>query len=416
MSRLHPPYPTAFAALIVPVTIACADAGDTAALLESVRTDSAGVEIVVNPAGAAVPVFATLDSVATLRLGSVNGPPAEVFGTIAGVLPLADGGVAILDGQAGEIRLFEADGAFRATFGAKGQGPGEFNRPSALALLPGDTLAAYDARPKRITRFSMDGALGRVTTLDGTTNPVSIAMFLPDGKLVGQSTLIDPSGALPGAEPTYVRDTAVLTLFTTNGIVHDTVDVVPGIESIVSIQIGEGSVSVFKRSAVFGRSNVFAAHPDGIWSSANDRFELRLYDPMDGRLLRIVRAPGLERPATEALAREIYDRALAEVEAPDARRRFDAWFEQSPRPETLPAYDRIVVDDAARLWVRQWSAGDEAPEWWVFARDGELLGSVTVSNGATIRAVRCGAVWGVERDEFDVSYVVRYALREINGC
>ena len=48
-------------------------------------------------------MFATLDSVPGLRLGSLDGTPEEQFGTVSDVLPLADGGVAVLDGQ-GYIR------------------------------------------------------------------------------------------------------------------------------------------------------------------------------------------------------------------------------------------------------------------------------------------------------------------------
>ncbi len=409
---------TSVSVVMVLLITACAEVTRTGRILESVRTDSAGVEIVLNPADAVVvPVFATMDTMATLRLGSVDGRPEEVFGTIDDVLPLANDGVAVLDGQAAEIRLFDADGAYRMSLGAKGQGPGELDRPSVLALLPGDTIAVYDARPMRITRFGPDGALGRITTLQDTRSRVVVASFLHDGRLVGQSRWLAPNGgAPPGSEPTLVRDTVVLTLFTTDGAVEDTVDIVPGREAITRIEMSERAISVFKRSPAFGRTNVFAVHPDGIWSSANDRFELRLRGLGSGRLIRIVRAPGLERPVTDALARTIYDRTLAEAETAGDRRRTEAWYALSPRPETLPAYDRIVVDDQGRLWVRAWSPRDEATPWWVFATNGDLLGSVDVPRGTTISAVRCGWVWGVEQDELDVSYVVRYALRGMNGC
>ncbi len=402
---------------IVTAAVALTGCGEESRRLITVA-DSAGVEIVLNSVGAAaVSVFATLDSVPGLRLGSLDGRPEEQFGTVSDVLPLADGGVAVLDGQAAEIRVFDSDGAYRMSLGSKGQGPGEFQNPIKLGLLPGDTLAVYDAGPKRITRFGPDGALGRITTLVDTRARIVVAAFLPDGRLIGQSRWLAPGGApLPGQEPTFVRDSAVLTLFTTDGAVDDTVDVVPGREAIISIERSERSVSVFKRSSAFGRTNVFTAHPDGIWSSANDRFELRLRDAESGRLMRIVRAPGLEQPVTDGLARAIHDRALAKAETADDRRWTEAWYALSPRPETQPAYDLLAVDDRARLWVRAWSTLDLATRWWVFARGGDLLGSVDVPSGMKITSVRCGWVWGVEHDALDASYVVRYALRGVDVC
>lgn len=396
----------------------CTGNGDVTRALEAVRTDSAGIEIVFNSIMAsAVPVFASPDSVPSLRLGTLDGSPEEQFGVVSDVLPLPDGGVAVLDGQAAQIRLFSSDGAYRMSLGSNGQGPGEFQSPIELGLLSGDTLAVYDAGPRRITRFGPDGVLGRITTLEDTRARIVASSFLPDGRLIGQSRWLAPGGGpLPGPELTFVRDTAVLTLFTTGGAVDDTVDVVPARETLTSIQNSEGSISVFRRPPALGRTNAFAVHPDGIWSSANDRFELRLREAGSGRLLRIVRAPGLERPVTAGLTKALYDRAIGEAETSDERRRTEAWFALSPRPKTQPAYDIIVVDDLARLWVREWSALDLGTRWWVFSGGGDLLGSVHVPSGMAITSVRCGWVWGVERDELDVSYVVRYALRGVDGC
>lgn len=404
--------------VVVSAMGACTGGADTAPVPETVRTDSAGVEIVLNSiTAAAVPVFATLESVPSLRLGSLDGSPEEQFGTVSEVLRLPDGGVAVLDGQAAQIRLFGSDGTYRMSLGSKGQGPGEFQRPIELGLLPGDTLAVYDSGQRRITRFGPDGGLGRVTTLEDARARIVASSFLPDGRLVGQSRWLAPGGGpLPGSELTLVRDTAVLTLFTTDGAVDDTIDVLPGRETLTSIQMNEGSISVFRRPPAFGRTNVFAVHPDGIWSSTNDGFELRLRETGGGRLLRIVRAPGLERPVTNGLAQAIHDRVLADAETADDRRQTESWYTLSPRPNTQPAYDIVVADDLGRLWVREWSAIDLGTRWWVFSRGGDLLGSVDVPSGMTITSVSCGGVWGIEHDELDVSYVVRYALQGVDGC
>ena len=400
------------------VATACGWGRETERVSDLVRFDSAGVEVVVNSRTAAeVPVFATLDGAPSLRLGSVDGRPEEQFGAVTDVLPLGDGGVAVLDGQAAQILLFDGDGGYRSTLGFKGDGPAGFQSPIRIGLLPGDTLAVYDSGPRRITRFAPSGELGRITTLRETTARIVAASFLPGGGMVGQSRWLDPAGGtLPGPEWTLVRDTAVLTAFSTMGTVQDTVDLVAGRETLTSIVRTASSISVFRRSPVFGRTNVFAVAPNGIWSSSNDRFELRLYDVSSGRLIRIVRAPELERPATDELAEAIYDRAYAEAGTPEDRRRTDAWFALSPRPDRQPAFDLLVVDDHTRLWVHEWSALAHGNRWWVFSPDGELLGSVEVPSGMTITAVRCGWIWGIEQDELDVSYVVRYEAAGLDGC
>lgn len=210
---------------------ACTDTPGASPANESVHADSAGIEIVVNAVGAdGASAFATLDATPSLRLGAPEGRPEEQFGRVSDVVPMPDGGVAVLDAQAAEIRMFDADGAYRSTLGGRGQGPGEFQRPIALAWLARDTLAVFDAGPNRITRFGAGGEPVRTTTLEGTGPRITAAAFLHDGRLIGQSHWLNPDGgALPGPDLTFVRDTVVLTLFAAAGTVEDTVDVLPEI-------------------------------------------------------------------------------------------------------------------------------------------------------------------------------------------
>jgi len=70
-----------------------------------------------------------------------------------------------------------------------------------------------------------------------------------------------------------------------------------------------------------------------------------------------------------------------------------------------------VVDDQGHLWLRDWpGAHTDCELWWVFDRDGGLLGSAHAPRGLHLTAVRDGQAWGVVRDDLDVQYVVRYGV------
>lgn len=390
----------------------CAPDGEGPVPFETVRRDSAGVELVLNSGTREqAPLFTELDSIPDVRLGSLDGRPEEQFGTVSDLVVLRDGGVGVLDGQAAQIRQFGPQGNYIRTVGGPGTGPGEFGDPVELGLLPGDTLAVFDARLNRVTRFHLDGTLGRTTTLEASQARAVVVRFLPDGVLVAQTRWVPPTpGSLPGPEPTFIRDTVVLLAFASEGVMQDTVDIVPGRETITSIRMGDGSIDIFRRPSAFGRSNVFATHSDGVWSAANDRFEMRLIDPASGQLIRIVRAPGLEIPISPEVATMVRDGALEEAETPEDRRRAESWYELSPSYENQPAFDLAEAGPNGRLWLREWTPGDAARRWWVFEGDGELLGSVTFPEGTLGIAVGCGVVWTVEQDDLDVSYVVRYGL------
>lgn len=396
--------------------LACG-AGEPASTAPSAeRTDSAGVEIVLHRAPwDAIPTFATVDPVPELRLGSLAGAAAEQFASVSDVRPLPGGGVAVLDRQAAELRLFSADGSWRATLGAKGEGPGEFQSPVRLEVLSGDTLAVFDPQPRRITRFAPDGTLGRITTLAEMRARVSDGAFLPDGRFVGQSRLVSEGATPPSPGASLVRDTTVLTLFDVEGTPVNTLDVLPGLETVVHLEIATNRVSIWRRPTMFARANHLAVAGRSAWTSESDRFELRLRDIESGALRRVVRAPQLQVPVTETIARDLFARAVEDAENAEMRKQTEDWQALSPRPELAPAFDAFVADEQGRLWVRSWSADGSGGRWWVFREDGFLLGSVDVPTGLTITHVTCDAVWGVQQDELEVDHVVRYRLRGA-GC
>jgi hypothetical protein len=152
-----------------------------------------------------------------------------------------------------------------------------------------------------------------------------------------------------------------------------------------------------------------------VWAGFGERWEIRLHDATDGTLRRILRAPGLERDLTDQEADAVHREAMAGDTTPAQRERRDVWWALSPRPRVRPTYDRILVDDQARLWLRAWPGADDGPRrWWVFQREGDLLGSVDVPAGVTLMAVSDDQAWGVLRDEFDVQYVVRHGVRYVD--
>jgi hypothetical protein len=382
--------------------------------LRATRTDSAGIELMTTQTAAAdVPAFATLDSVPALRIGSLDGPKEEQFGSVTSLAPLSDGGIAVLDAQAREVRVFGPDGAYVRTVGRQGEGPGELSGPSVVARLGGDTLAVYDYRNGRVTLFGPDGKAARMVTLtSGGYGRPYLASFFPDGSLVGQMWY-SGSQSIPGTSDkfTFGVDSVALVVYGADGSFGDTVDVLPGSETLRTVRRSGQMVITNMATTSFGRSNVFAASPDGVWSGFADHFALRLLDPADGHVERILRAPGLDRPLTDAEARQILDEDLAGAKTPTERRMEQQVFDLSPRPEVRPSYDRLVVDDRARLWVREWpGAHRDHRRWWVFGRDGALLGSVTMPGRFRLMAVQGDQAWGVFRDELDVPYVVCYAL------
>ena len=80
----------------ITAAVACGRQTGTLSAPTVTREDSAGIAIVTTTTPAAdVPAFAALDSAPDLRLGTVDGPPAEQFGQVRDLAALSDGGVAV---------------------------------------------------------------------------------------------------------------------------------------------------------------------------------------------------------------------------------------------------------------------------------------------------------------------------------
>lgn len=117
-----------------------------------------------------------------LVLGSEEGDDA--FGQISGVVVDSRGRWAILDRGYVVVRLYDPESLEIASFGGKGEGPGEFNLPTALGIDAAD-------------RFYVASQNGRV------------AIFSPEGELVEEFRHRFPGGGLAwsvkvGAGGTYL--------------------------------------------------------------------------------------------------------------------------------------------------------------------------------------------------------------------
>lgn len=86
------------------------------------------------------------------HIGEEDGAEEYLLGRIDGVLIDRSGNIIVADGLAHNVRVYDRNGVHLSTIGGKGDGPGEFRRPSRLALDELDRLYVVD-RLVRVQRF-----------------------------------------------------------------------------------------------------------------------------------------------------------------------------------------------------------------------------------------------------------------------
>ena len=127
----------------------------------------------------------TLADEPLVRIGTIDGQAAYIFGNVTGAVRLEDGSVVVADEQSYNVRRYDASGQHMWTSGRKGEGPGEYAGLRLLRGCPGAAITVFDWVLKRITELDQDGKVmvTRALNADGVT-PYGSPACTPDGDLV----------------------------------------------------------------------------------------------------------------------------------------------------------------------------------------------------------------------------------------
>jgi len=119
----------------------------------------------------------------TLRIGSDDpeAPDHQLYSQVAAATVDSSGTIYAVDARTGGVRVYDEDGTFQRSFGARGQGPGEFQSASALHVDAHGRLLMADPGQSRITVFSPSGEPRTTYSTPGVRRVTDIAR-LPNGQ------------------------------------------------------------------------------------------------------------------------------------------------------------------------------------------------------------------------------------------
>jgi len=397
------------ASSVLTLALAACEGGDSAGGA-SVARDSAGVRIVESSA----PRWTDrtrwrVDAEPVLDLG--GGPnPAEpyLYQRIIGVMRLDDGRLLVTDGQAAELRFYDAEGRHLRTSGGHGDGPGEMRVAYGIWRRQGDTLVV-SAFGAQLHEFAPSGDYVRSWRAPGVAASPSGMMntdvVLRDGSLIVTTPPVFTT-VIDGRPQFAAQDSS--DLFIVDPLAADSARLLlrhpsrPRIDGKVPVFGSMSRIAAAERHVVYGMSDEFALS----WYGTN------------GRLERIYRRAWEPVPVTDAVQADYRETNLAEVEnippqLQAGRRRQIAEAVFAPH---FPAFDRLLVDRVGNLWVQlprtdgRRGTRDIATEWSVFDTSGVWLGEVTMPVGIDVREIGDGYVAAVWQDELDVHHARVYEL------
>ena len=352
----------------------------------------------------------SIELVEELVVGDAEGDFEYMFGrTPPRIAVAADGRIAVLDGGNHRVQVYDADGAFVATMGRQGQGPGEFGQVNAL-LIEGDELVVWDVVHRRATRWSWDGDLvgSNATDMWG-----GLIVQVEGGDRIWRAIERYPDRQ----DTTFVRvraDGSQVVEYARTPWPQRTID--PPLGEIVGTEPDAWWVGTVAAG--------FAATAGGpVFVSPFDEYQIFAYEP-GGTMVWALQVAG-ERPPISAgeidYFMEIHNRRF-----PNRSAAMVDW------PERQYALADLKVDGHGHLYVFPYSPkgtpADEPRFVDVYSPEGERLYSGTISgrmfttayamyNGPMLevawQAARDDRVWGLaENAETGNREVVRYRLVE----
>lgn len=335
-------------------------------------------EIVENPATPSGP-REVIRPTRVWALGGESERDEEFFGVVRRVAVGADGTAYLLDEQLHEVRGFDSGGALVVSFGREGGGPGEFNRPRDLFVLPDGRVGVVHGMPARISTFGPDGSIGPELSIGASDEPTMIfELQAAGGHIAAVRNRIQRND-------TSARITRTLVSLGADGSILETY-----LEQSEEFPLGGGRGGRGGGPRMMMGDDFlvgWSLGPDGSLFLVRhpDRYEIEVHAP-DGTHTRTIRRAyeRVERTRDEIAALERREQE-ATSRVGGAARKIDTYRDDVAR---------VIAREDGSLWV--WSSSGLARE------DQALLGVFDVfdPSGRFVRQVEVAVPFRLGEDEF----------------
>ena len=373
---------------------------------------------------------ATLREIA--RIGVGDGAEDQMLNGVSAFTELSDGSIAVADDSG--LRRFSSDGQFVELIARRGQGPGEIELVTGMAVTPDGALLASDLGNRRINIYRPGGALEHWPLPAGTPGYGRNSIVVtPDGAV---HVAFNPppttaEGTIAFPRPIFVKlgpiGTPTDTLYADTRFTRQC--------PTMSSHVWQAGFYEDLREPYFPKVK-WALAPTGVLAvgcPAIYSVDLLL---KGGSIIRISRESEPVVVSTDErqnfVDHHTYSRNRTEF--------FASWtWEGAPPPERRPAYDRMFFsqDGALWIWPAQPSTRQDLPEQFirqgaprhyyaismagafdVFAATGEYIGAVRLPENLQYRpfpgssdfVVRSDTLWAMANDSLDVPYLTRYVV------
>jgi hypothetical protein len=385
---------TSLVAAVAILSLTLSACGDRTDGSGTVRTDSAGVEVVTYR-GPDIPLdweFAVefaIDGKGADEQWQLQLVPEYVAAD-------ASHNIYLLDRRSDQVVVYDSTGTLVRTMGGEGAGPGEMHTPVALSVSPGGTATVLDRSDNRLVRFGPDG-----TVLDevGLTLPFAGGAIANRGE-----SMIMASQESDADQPSYATQLLSLSARDTVSLVSHTR---PAGKAIILFSCGLREYGV---PPVFTPELRWTVTGSGVAAATTTGYAVTVYER--DHLVRVLRRdidpqPATFHAATEAVRAYMNTRFIGRFRYCDP----EETVERRGYAELIPVIDKLAAGPGASLWVRRSAASGTPGPIDVFDADGSYRGTLPAYSpfpvavlGDRIAAIEAGESYEDRLVVYNVSY------------
>lgn len=362
----------------------------------------------------------TLIAEETLRIGSVDDPETSLTFFFA-LERDAEGRIYTVHSLDGTVRIHSPDGDPLGSIGGRGEGPGEFQSPSALGV-EGEELWVVDGRAGRVSYFALDGEFLRDERFRAEAPEVEEGRFTappnPFGRL-NDGTLLAMAPVLAQDITSGTVTEAPVLHMSIDGTILDTVAMRPFGGGSIQLDNGQGGSTFTGQPfsdapfVAFSASREEALFVDRSVSGGETSFRItklrfvgdtvfdRTYD-FEPTLLTDAVADSVLGGLAEQLAERGFftlGRALSELD------------EKAYVPPHLTPITSVRPGEDGTTWIGLNDLDPDERAWLVLLPNGDPWGEVVLPESFRPMLATRDEAWGMEQDELDVPYIVTYTIR-----
>ena len=362
-----------------------------------IRTDSAGVEIVLSPG---VDRLLDWQFERVFSVGGVEEGPESFYRVLSRMVDAdAVGNLYVLDPQNARVVVFDRDGGFLRSMGGSGGGPGELQAPGSFSVSPDGAVAVFDFGKGHLVRFDEEGGVDveQPFTLYPTPNDQRHFSQFRDTILVSNSTSpMEPGELIQRLRQIVGSDTLLL-------------QELPLPKPVMAMY--EDCGGGLNLPPIFAPELAWTTQQGTVASSSSVEYSVSFWEA--GNLTRVVRREIFAMPASRDHAiRHLGEGMRINFGRGPCLMDPAEMVDDRGFAEIIPLIGTVMLSPSGELWVQRFAVDpDAAPPIDVFDAAGAYIGTIERESFAPVILLPGDRVGVVEKDGSDVERLVVLAIQ-----